>query len=1416
MDNFACPLSSSTPTVSQNAGFAKIETSAVKTRDLVDTERETRTTCPQSPICTVDLYDFDKPSAYFEMGTNWKQCQGLFVFSLEVIDGCSKTVDMVPVDIKCNKPPIAVACCHTTVAWNPNTIKFPTVWVDGRVESYAGYVDKSKSLANKVSNPFLDSDEYTAAASGESPYLDYSWELSGLPRTSSSGLQVDPLKKQMAQLTPDKAGFYYVLLKVDDGCNTATDTVTIQAECIDLDPDIKILQDTLTSSGANCEPPNVCTGVYQKNDVKLSAAATSYGARGDRSRLIYTWTISTKPARSFNLLQSPASDSPIFKPDFSGVYTFLLTISDICQVKTKSITFTITCPADWVIPNPFVGRVWTTVEATRAIGTSSTVGYALQWDYDVNQGKYQSFTLDAKVPVADAIRPRYKYTFNVYKDQGKDPINGVQDPTTTSVFTFTPERTSKPASYVINVTITDGCQEQTFAMPDKLLIYARCGTDPVPKISMPASQPVQTGVMNTTFRYSVKYRNTGVGFYPLTLSCADSVTVAAKTCLWTASDVNHLSLSFTGETAQITPKNAGTSSITLRVSDGCPGSSEVTSVTVIVDAVCSRGALALANPAGMAQTATWNSAERKFDPVKLDGKILLPIDGPLRAGDVLAYSWSVVVDQAQGAQALGAGALTNDAALPTDRTTETTTFSPGRNPGKYIVQLEVSDGCQKQTFKFTITCPCLALQASIVALPSVNGVSGFRTVKWNGKRFEIAQVDGQAQATYAGRPDSLSFAWSMLDSPCDDTAILKDPECGKAAGEVNRTICCVAHFPCMQKACSAWGRTGTYSYTVSTPKATLAADAATLVNGCTNAITRRQNTTKTRSLTQKSTLEGLDTYKRYKFQTDGAVFTPDLKGKYTVSVQVTDGCSTSAASVDIYAGCNGSPNPIFDKPTQFVSLDGVNTRRVYVDASRTTDPENDALTYDFTIDFIDSRDATTTTAIPALVANNKGSIASFVPTKSGNYRVTLIVSDGCSSVPATSTIVVNCQASQLQLVGAASPSEVRYAQKSDLSSNFGRVDLSVTVTPACNGFKASAKCKDYPDVSNVAENEIGSICWSFVSMTCSTPVIAAVNATPPAPKTCAPDQKYEWNLIGKPCDSKLSSASISNRLGALAQFTPDISGTFQLQLTVTDTCSSKPTLVSILARCESDVAVTTGLVSPIVFGCTADEGFPMVEVSGSARRATTTENFVATKNRPVCTRPNPASTPTNAPTFGPATCCPACTACGTCQACPGCTQNCNCGNTRGWQYSCNPVTVTKQTRRRVSVLMEQRCTGSKCSKVELGGEHCPQSCVDDKTCACMWEAVMRNETVDVEEAKCDWVRVPIPGVFSSYSQKQRVFETPRFSAGVTAGRVAQQPAVSSAFFGAISTLSIMLIASGIINVVYWKKIQGHHSEIVSS
>jgi len=131
--------------------------------------------------------------------------------------------------------------------------------------------------------------------------------------------------------------------------------------------------------------------------------------------------------------------------------------------------------------------------------------------------------------------------------------------------------------------------------------------------------------------------------------------------------------------------------------------------------------------------------------------------------------------------------------------------------------------------------------------------------------------------------------------------------------------------------------------------------------------------------------------------------------------------------------------------------------------------------------------------------------------------------------------------------------------------------------------------------------------------------------------------------------------------------------------------------------------------------------------------------------------------------------------------------------------------------------MEQRCTSDKCTKVELAAEHCPQSCVDDKNCACMWEAVMKSETVDVEEAKCDWVRVPIPGVFSSYSQKQRVFETPRFLPGVTAGQaLQQQPAVSTAFFGAISTLSIMLIASGIINVVYWKKIQTHNSDIVSS
>jgi hypothetical protein len=96
---------------------------------------------------------------------------------------------------------------------------------------------------------------------------------------------------------------------------------------------------------------------------------------------------------------------------------------------------------------------------------------------------------------------------------------------------------------------------------------------------------------------------------------------------------------------------------------------------------------------------------------------------------------------------------------------------------------------------------------------------------------------------------------------------------------------------------------------------------------------------------------------------------------------------------------------------------------------------------------------------------------------------------------------------------------------------------------------------------------------------------------------------------------------------------------------------------------------------------------------------------------------------------------------------------------------------------------------------------------------------MRDETVDVEEAKCDWVRVPIPGVFSSYSQKQRVFDNPNYvfatESALTSRRDPAESPVSPVFYGVISTLSIMFVASAIVNVTYWRKIRSHTSEVAT-
>lgn len=81
---------------------------------------------------------------------------------------------------------------------------------------------------------------------------------------------------------------------------------------------------------------------------------------------------------------------------------------------------------------------------------------------------------------------------------------------------------------------------------------------------------------------------------------------------------------------------------------------------------------------------------------------------------------------------------------------------------------------------------------------------------------------------------------------------------------------------------------------------------------------------------------------------------------------------------------------------------------------------------------------------------------------------------------------------------------------------------------------------------------------------------------------------------------------------------------------------------------------------------------------------------------------------------------------------------------------------------------------------------------------------MVEESRDVIKNVCEWERTAING-FGAKSHKSRVFEKPHFH---VTSRVRPQDSgnsVSGAFVGVTSTLSVFLMISLVVNVVYLRK-----------
>jgi hypothetical protein len=1341
----------------RTSGFAEVATSE-RITEVCNIENVITPEYTFIPQCTVTLEGFDTRTAKF-YASSYKECVGQYELQLEASDGCARVRDTFIVDVMCNKPPIALAHCNPYVVWNSAFQRFDDVFLDGRVTNFS-FVEPN-----------------------ESP--EFTWTVESAPAAAAKAVgQIIDTKSRVAKLKPSAAGTYSIKLTVDDGCSMSTDTVTVYAHCIDLMPGLKAESGLTSSQSSNQQ------AMYMQN--LQFAVNTTYGTRGDKNQLVYNWLFSTgsKPTRSLaqiapNLQGTRAS----FVPDFQGTYTIMLMVTDRCQTKNTTISFYVSCPSSYVIPQP-------TIKAT---GAQKPVNGVLTLTYDYKTKTFPTFTADATYGVTHSTGVVYKYRWVMSEKVSKREVTKLSSTAEVNDGRYQLDgKLLSPGIYSLFLQVEDGCQMKEFLY--LTTVDVKCAAAPIPVISL--SPPVQVGVTATAATtQTVRYDSTQNGFYRVSYTCLSSTvpSITSFACNWAPPTTGNIQvIENSGNTITLKPLATGTYSLSLTVDDTCPQS--LSTKTVTIAAKCSRGKYALAVAGELNRAATiigiddanaqggidrvfssWVDASKDFTTVTLNGTVVTAADQPLRPGDKLSYVWSLVpTDAGTGTILSGAG-------------TNIVKFKPGKKNGRYRARMELSDGCQTQQFNFYIDTICPTLKEYLKVEAPVKRVSRWTRqlgcpagskcqnvdrsllAPRSGGEFRRVDIHGLVGAEYLGLRDNLHYKWEMLAAP----------NCRNCLGAACST--------CKD---SKWGYTDSWETskvgTASTDntKGGMLISQAEAFNknpnwrgGQVPLTLKSKKTTTCTQITTRNKLASLYSLNNINsnFLYDSMCFVPDVEGEYILKLTISDGCSSGVVNATVIAACNSVPNIIFEPRVGLVSLDGTNTRRVYVNANKTSDPDNDFLTYSWIIYGPDAKEISD-------VANRNGPIASFVPYHRGDYRAQLTVNDGCTSTMATEIVAVNCQESQLRLDSNVSVAEVLYIDGDGGKPHVGgfkEVTLTADVKPECNPIKKYE--------------------WSVANHQCAPPKVPPPTPAPTGSSLYCNDYvRYSWKFLEKPCTSNLGQSALEGSTTSNAMFTPDRSGTYRVRLTVADSCSHDIEDVTVTAMCSATIRVSTA-VQNLLFGCGTDGRFGQATLTGTAEVSNNKEGKFVYEDA-SCQAPPVTPSPTVAPSAAPKPCCPSCPSCPSCSPCASCPRSCACGDTRGWVKRCGD----KAVRQTVNVLRQRAVAyttiNGKTTSADgpNNADRCPVIGCNEPNCKCQLELRMVEESRDVIKNVCEWERTAING-FGAKSHKSRVFEKPHFH--VTSRIRPQDSAnpVSGLFIGVTSTLSAFLMISLIVNLVYLRK-----------
>ncbi len=303
-------------------------------------------------------------------------------------------------------------------------------------------------------------------------------------------------------------------------------------------------------------------------------------------------------------------------------------------------------------------------------------------------------------------------------------------------------------------------------------------------------------------------------------------------------------------------------------------------------------------------------------------------------------------------------------------------------------------------------------------------------------------------------------------------------------------------------------------------------------------------------------------------------FTPDRNGTYTLQLIVNDGITNSIADTLTVTSTNTPPVADAASDQNVITL-----RQVQLNGSGSSDAENDPLTYAWTID---NRPAGSTASISNATIINP----TFTPDIDGTYVLKLTVNDGVPDNNATDTVTIISTPNTKPVANAGLNQNILSLQQVQLDgsgSSDAENDALTYAWTLIGPTNSTATLSDATIVNPTFTPDLGGeyilklivndgLSSSDPSVDSAVTISVTVNVIPVA--NTGPDQNvitltevrldgsnssdadnspspitYNWSIVSKPATSNISLSNVSI---AKPTFTPDVDGTYVLQLIVND------------------------------------------------------------------------------------------------------------------------------------------------------------------------------------------------------------------------------------------------------------------------